>query len=144
MVSDWGLSSANRSPPPAPGSGRLNRWSYNRTSAGTACSADTQWSVAFGRRPSGALPPRVAGSYLHRSSTTRPAASLTTSVQVTKYADRSRTSRPGARRKNFGGGSSMKSSRSIHSSRVNATWRVPADGSSGLLTTSIFSTRPSG
>ena len=42
-----------------------------------------------------------------------------------KYADRSRTSRPGARRKNFGGGSSRKSSRSIHSSRPNGTCRVP-------------------
>jgi len=34
-------------------------------------------------------------------------------LQVMKYADRNRTSRPGARRKNFFGGSSMKSSRSM-------------------------------
>ena len=38
----------------------------------------------------------------------------------------------------------MKSSRSIHSSRVNSTGRSPASGSSGLLTTSIVSTRSSG
>ena len=48
--------------PSAPGNGSAKRWSYRRTSAGTACAADTQWSVAFGRRPSGASPPRVAGS----------------------------------------------------------------------------------
>jgi len=53
-------------------------------------------------------------------------------------------SRPGARRKNFAGGSSIKSSRSIQSSRLNGTLRVPADGSSGLLTTSISSTWSSG
>ena len=53
-------------------------------------------------------------------------------------------SRPGARRKNLPGGSSMKSSRSIHSSRVKGTLRLPADGSSGLLTASISSTCPSG
>ena len=58
---------------------------------------------------------------------------MTTSRQVTKYADRSRTSRPGASRKNFGGGSSWKSSRSIHSSRPNATFRVPADGILGVV-----------
>ena len=38
----------------------------------------------------------------------------------------------------------MKSSRSIQSSRVKGTRRLPADGSSGLLGTSISSTRPSG
>ena len=89
------------------------RRSYSRTSQSTACSAETQCSVAFGRRPSGASPPRVAGSYVARSSTMFPAASFTTYVQVMKYAERSRTSRPGARRKNFFGGSSMKSSRSM-------------------------------
>ena len=36
----------------------------------------------------------------------------------------------------------MKSSRSIQSSRVMRTWRVPAAGSSGLLTASSSSTRP--
>ncbi len=86
----------------------------------------------------------MAGSCVQRSSTIWPAASLTTSVHVTKYAERSRTSRPGARRKNFRTGSSMKSSRSIQSSREKGTLRVPADGSSGLLGTSISSTCPSG
>jgi hypothetical protein len=42
-----------------------------------------------------------------------PDASFTTSVQVTKYALRSRTSRPGESRKNFFAGVSMKSSRSM-------------------------------
>ena len=37
------------------------------------------------------------------------------------------------------GGSSMKSSRSIYSSREKGTWRVPADGSSGLLMASSSS-----
>jgi hypothetical protein len=46
--------------------------SYNRTSPATACAAETQWSVAFGLRPSGESPPRVAGSYVQRSSTTSP------------------------------------------------------------------------
>ena len=67
-----------------------------------------------------------------------------TSSQVMKYALRRRTSRPGESRKNFGGGTSAKSSRSIHSSRENGTLRVPAEGSSGLLPTSISSTCPSG
>ena len=44
-----------------------------------------------------------------------------------KYAQRSRTSLPGDRRKNFFGGSSMKSSRSMYSTRENGTLRVPAD-----------------
>ena len=52
----------------------------------TACGAETQWIVPFTLRPSGALPPRVAGSYVQRSSVTLPAASFTTSVHVMKYA----------------------------------------------------------
>lgn len=47
-------------------------------------------------------------------------------------------------RKYFFGASSMKSSRSIHNSRLNSMVCVPADGSSGLLTASISSTCPSG
>ena len=54
----------------------VNRWSYSRTSAVAACAADTQWIVPFTLRPSGALPPRVAGSYVQRSSTTSPAVVL--------------------------------------------------------------------
>src|ERR1700738_2917103 len=66
-----------------------------------------------------------------------------TSVHVTKYAHRSRTSRPGARRKNFFGGSSLKSSRSMYNTRENGTFLVPAVWSSGLLITSSSSTCPS-
>jgi len=49
-----------------------------------ARAADTQCRVAFGERPSGALPPRVAGSYVQRSSTISPASFFTTPVQVMK------------------------------------------------------------
>ena len=45
-----------------------------RISAGFDCAAGSQCIVAFTLRPSGALPPRVAGSYVQRSSTTSPAA----------------------------------------------------------------------
>ena len=103
-------------------------------------SAASPWGGGRRERRRRACP----GRSVQRSSTTLPSASLTTSLQVTKYAERSRTSRPGARRKNFFGGSSMKSSRSIQSSRVKGTLRLPADGSSGLLGTSISSTCPSG
>ncbi len=72
-----------------------------------------------------------------------PSAAFTTSVQVMKYAPRRRTSFPGARRKNFFGGSSMKSSRSMKSSFENGTWRTPAPASSGLFCTSTSSTTPS-
>ncbi len=64
------------------------------------------------------------------TSVTSPAASFTTAVQVTRYPYRSRTSRPGASRKNFFGGSSMKSSRSIQSSREKGTGREPVFGTS--------------
>ncbi len=47
---------------------------------------------------------------------------------------------PGLRRKNFGGGTSAKSSASIHSSPENATERVPSASLSGLLTMSKWST----
>ena len=40
-------------------------------------SAATQWIVPCTFRPSGASPPRVAGSYVHRSSLTFPDASFT-------------------------------------------------------------------
>ena len=80
--------------------------------------------------------PRVAGSYVQRNSTISPVAgSFTTPVHLMKYAHRRRTSRPGARRKNFFGGSSRKSSRSRYSTPENGTFRVPAAASSGLLTT---------
>ena len=46
--------------------------------------------------------------------------------------------------KYFGDGFSMKSSRSMYSSREKGTLREPADGSSGLLMASISSIRPSG
>ena len=44
------------------GVGRGEQVSYSRTSASTAWAADTQWIVPFTLRPSGASPPRVAGS----------------------------------------------------------------------------------
>ena len=59
--SELGLRSAITSPS-APGSGRANNVLYSRTSAGSASAAATQCSVACTRRPSGASPPRVAGS----------------------------------------------------------------------------------
>src|SRR5439155_5781001 len=115
--SECGLTfSRNVWPSGAPsGSSTAKRRSYSRTSAGTACAADTQCSVAFTRRPSGASPPHVAGSYVQRSSAISPDASLTTTVHVMKYAHLRRTSLPGDSRKNFFGGSSRKSSRSTYS-----------------------------
>src|SRR5207244_4141233 len=68
----------------SPGSGLMNRWSYRRTSASTAWAADTQWIVPLTLRPSGALPPRVWGSYVQRSSVIRPEESFTTSLHVMK------------------------------------------------------------
>ena len=62
----------------------VNRCSYRRTSASGACWAETQWMVPRTLRPSGACPPRVSGSYVHRSSTTSPAASFMTPVHVMK------------------------------------------------------------
>ena len=44
------------------GSAVVKSRSYRRTVAVTAWAAETQWSVAFTLRPSGASPPRVAGS----------------------------------------------------------------------------------
>src|ERR1019366_1374311 len=49
-----------------------------RTSASIACAAETQWIVDFTLRPSGALPPRVAGSYVQCTSTTPPLSFFTT------------------------------------------------------------------
>jgi len=46
--------------------------------------ADTQWIVAFGLRPSGALPSRVAGSYVQRSSVISPASFFTARWHVRK------------------------------------------------------------
>ncbi|CFP65831.1 Uncharacterised protein [Bordetella pertussis] len=51
---------------------------------------------------------------------------------------------PGNRRKYFLGGSSRKSSCSIHSSRVNGNSRTPACGSCGLRGAEQVSLRPSG
>ena len=82
----------------SPGSGLVSSRSYRRTSAGTAWAAESQCIVACTLRPSSAAPPRVAGSYAQRTSTTLPATSFTTEVQRTKYADRKRTSLPGERR----------------------------------------------
>ncbi len=45
-----------------PGNSAAKSLSNRRTSALTACGADTQWMVPFTFRPSGALPPFVAGS----------------------------------------------------------------------------------
>ena len=72
------------SPVAASGSGSVNSFSYSRTSQSSACAADTQWIVPCTRRPSGASPPRVAGSYVQRSSVTSPLASFTTSRHVTR------------------------------------------------------------
>ena len=55
-----------------------------------------------------------------------------------------RTSCPGVMRKYFFGASSIKSSRSIHSSPLNSIVWLPASGSSGLLIASSASTSPSG
>ena len=63
---------------------------------------------------------------------------------LNRHAQRRRTSFPGDRRKNFLGGSSLKSSCSIYRTRENGTLRVPADASSGLLITSTSSICPSG
>jgi len=60
------------------------------------------------------------------------------------YAPFSRASRPGARRKNFGGGFSMKSSRSMKSLPVKLSVRVPISGWSGWFSISTRSTLPSG
>src|ERR1043166_2712961 len=58
--SDCGLMSAAKLA--ASGDGVLNSWLYRRSSAGTECCADSQCMVALTLRPSGALPPLVAGS----------------------------------------------------------------------------------
>src|SRR4029453_12349205 len=96
-TSEAGLSVAVNSwpSPTASGSGTVNSLSYSRTSTSRACRADTQWMVPCTLGPSGASPPRVAGSYVQRSSTTLPDASLMTSVQVMKYPYRSQISLPG-------------------------------------------------
>ncbi len=44
------------SPRTASGRGSVNRRSYRRTVAGTACSAESQWITPFTFRPSGFLP----------------------------------------------------------------------------------------
>src|SRR5271157_4247179 len=62
--SDLGLRLAVNSCPSGTsvGSSLVNRFSYKRTSASIACSAETQWMVPFTLRPSGALPLRVSVS----------------------------------------------------------------------------------
>ena len=57
-----GLRSSNGSPVASPGTSAENSRSYSATVASTAWSADTQCIVDFTLRPSGALPPDVAGS----------------------------------------------------------------------------------
>ena len=59
------------------------------------------------------IPLRVSGSYVHWISVIFPSPSLTTPVHLIMYAPLSLTSASGARRKNFFGGFSMKSSLSM-------------------------------
>ncbi len=81
--------------------------------AGLACAAETQCEVPLTRRPSGASPPREAGSQVQCSSTISPAGFLTTLTHLMRQAQRSRISAPGERRNHFLGGTSQKSSRSM-------------------------------
>src|SRR5207245_1925370 len=70
-ASDCGFRAAVRSSS-ASGSDLVKSVSYNRTSASTACAADTQWMVPLTLRPL-LSPPTVAGSYWQRTSITSPA-----------------------------------------------------------------------
>ena len=100
--------------------------------------------VPFTFLPSGALPPRVSGSYEHRNSTISPSSSLITALHVTKNAYRNRTSLPGARRKNFFEGSSMKSSSSIQISLEKGISRCSCLSELGLFNAGNHSIFPSG
>ena len=81
--SEPGFSPSTKSVPSGRSSGcsSVNSVSYSRTSASTACAADTQWIVDFTLRPSMGWPSPDASSQVARSATTFPDASLSTPVQ---------------------------------------------------------------
>jgi hypothetical protein len=115
-----------------------------RTSVATACFALTQWMVPFTLRSAPGMPWRVSGSSVQRSSITLPFGILDQFSHLMMPTPRRRTSPSGFRRWKPFGGTSAKSSRSIHNSRANGTSRVPKLSSFGWLANVSVSSWPSG